>query len=52
VRRRKTDTNTQTDAENVALVAVMKAAIAAHHSGVLPKTLTDEDVPLKLRLVW
>jgi hypothetical protein len=38
-----TDTNTQNDAENVALVQVMKAAIAAHHSGVLPKTLSDED---------
>jgi hypothetical protein len=41
--QKKTDTNSQTDAENVALVTVMKAAIAAHHSGVLPKTLTDED---------
>jgi hypothetical protein len=41
--QKKTDTNTQIDAENVALVTVMKAAIAAHHSGVLPKTLSDED---------
>jgi hypothetical protein len=41
--QKKTDTNTQTDVENVALVQVMKAAIAAHHSGVLPKTLSDED---------
>jgi hypothetical protein len=34
---------TQTDVENVALVHIMKAAIAARHGGVLPKTLSDED---------
>jgi hypothetical protein len=41
--QKKTDTNTQTDVENVALVHVMKAAIAARHGGLLPKTLSDED---------
>src|SRR5450755_1524399 len=41
--QKKTDTNTQTDVENVALVRIMKAAIAARHGGVLPKTLSDND---------
>jgi hypothetical protein len=41
--QKNTDTNTRTDVENVALVHVMKAAIAARHGGVLPKTLSDED---------
>jgi hypothetical protein len=41
--QKKTDTNPQADAEDVALVQVMKAAIAARHGGALPKTLSDED---------
>jgi hypothetical protein len=41
--QKNTDTDTQTDTKNVALVQVMKAAIAARHGGVLPKTLSDED---------
>ena len=41
--KKKTDTNPQADAEDVALVQVMKAAIAARHGGTLPKTLSDED---------
>ena len=35
--------NTQVDSEQAALANVMKAAIAARHGGVLPKTLADED---------
>jgi hypothetical protein len=35
--------DTQVDPEQAALVNVMKAAIAARHGGVLPKTLSDED---------
>jgi hypothetical protein len=34
---------TQVDSEQAALVNVMKAAIAARHGGVLPKTPSDED---------
>jgi hypothetical protein len=34
------------DAEQAALVKVMKAAIAARHGGVLPKALSDEDARL------
>jgi hypothetical protein len=41
--QKKTDTNPAADAEDVALVQVMKAAIAARHGGALPKTLSDED---------
>jgi hypothetical protein len=41
--QKKTDNNTQVDSGQAALVNVMKAAIAARHGGVLPKTLTDED---------
>jgi hypothetical protein len=41
--RKKIDNDTQVDSEQAALVNVMKAAIAARHSGVLPKTLSDED---------
>jgi hypothetical protein len=41
--QKKTDTNPQADAEDVALVQVMKAAIAARHGGALPKTLSDEN---------
>ena len=41
--KKKTNTNPQADAEDVALVQVMKAAIAARHGGALPKTLSDED---------
>jgi hypothetical protein len=41
--QKKTDTNPQADAEDVALVQVMKAAIAARHGGALPKTVSDED---------
>ena len=33
----------QVDSEQAALVSVMKAAIAARHGGVLPKTPSDED---------
>jgi hypothetical protein len=33
----------QVDSEQAALVNVMKAAIAARHGGVLPKTPSDED---------
>jgi hypothetical protein len=43
VAQKKTDTNTEVDAEQAALVKVMKAAIAARHGGVLPKTVSDED---------
>jgi hypothetical protein len=35
--------DTEVDSEQAALVNVMKAAIAARHGGVLPKTLSDED---------
>jgi hypothetical protein len=41
--RKKLDTDTEVDAEQAALVKVMKAAIAARHGGVLPKTVSDED---------
>lgn len=41
--QRKIDDDTQVDSEQAALVNVMKAAIAARHGGVLPKTLSDED---------
>ena len=41
--QKKTDNDTQVDSEQAALVNVMKAAIAARHGGVLPKTPTDED---------
>jgi hypothetical protein len=41
--QKKTDTDTEFDAEQAALVKVMKAAIAARHGGVLPKTVSDED---------
>jgi hypothetical protein len=41
--QKKTDNKTQVDSGQAALVNVMKAAIAARHGGVLPKTLTDED---------
>jgi hypothetical protein len=34
---------TQVDSEQAALVNVMKAAIAARHGGVLPKTPSDDD---------
>jgi hypothetical protein len=39
----KTDTDMEVDWEQAALVKVMKAAIAARHGGVLPKTVSDED---------
>jgi hypothetical protein len=35
--------DTQVDSEQIALVNVMKTAIAARHGGVLPKTPSDED---------
>jgi hypothetical protein len=41
--QKKIDNDTQVDSEQAALVNVMKAAIAARHSGVLPKTPSDED---------
>jgi hypothetical protein len=41
--RKKKDNDTQVDSEQAALVNVMKAAIAARHGGVLPKTPSDED---------
>ena len=41
--QKKTGTDTEFDAEQAALVKVMKAAIAARHGGVLPKTVSDED---------
>jgi hypothetical protein len=41
--QKKVDDNTQVDLEQTALVNVMKAAIAARHGGVLPKTVSDED---------
>ena len=41
--RKKIDTDTEVDAEQAALVKVMKAAIAARHGGVLPKTVSDGD---------
>jgi hypothetical protein len=41
--QKKTDNDTQVDSEQAALANVMKAAIAARHGGVLPKTLSDED---------
>jgi hypothetical protein len=44
----KTD-NTEVDWEQVALVKVMKAAIAARHGGVLPKTVSDEDASVASR---
>jgi hypothetical protein len=39
----KIDNDAQVDSEQAALVNVMKAAIAARHGGVLPKTPSDED---------
>lgn len=41
--QKKIDNDTQVDSEQATLVNVMKAAIAARHGGVLPKTLSDED---------
>ena len=41
--QKKTDNDTRVDSEQAALVNVMKAAIAARHGGVLPKTPSDED---------
>jgi hypothetical protein len=41
--QKKIDNDTQVDSEQAALVNVRKAAIAARHGGVLPKTLSDED---------
>jgi hypothetical protein len=41
--QKKIHNDTQVDSEQAALVNVMKAAIAARHGGVLPKTLSDED---------
>jgi Asp-tRNA(Asn)/Glu-tRNA(Gln) amidotransferase A subunit family amidase len=41
--RKKTDTDVEVDAEQAAIVKVMKAAIAARHGGILPKTVSDED---------
>jgi hypothetical protein len=41
--QKRVDDGTQVDSEQVALVNVMKTAIAARHGGVLPKTLSDED---------
>jgi hypothetical protein len=41
--QKKIDSDTQVDLEQVALVNAMKAAIAARHGGVLPKTPSDED---------
>jgi hypothetical protein len=41
--QKKIDNDTQVDSEQAALANVMKAAIAARHGGVLPKTLSDED---------
>jgi hypothetical protein len=40
---KKIDNETQVDSEQAALVNVMKAAIAARHGGVLPRTPSDED---------
>ena len=41
--QRKINNDAQVDSEQAALVSVMKAAIAARHGGVLPKTPSDED---------
>lgn len=41
--QKKIDNDTQADSEQAALVNVMKAAIAARHGGLLPKTPSDED---------
>jgi hypothetical protein len=41
--QKKINNDTQVDSEQSALVNFMKAAIAARHGGVLPKTPSDED---------
>jgi hypothetical protein len=41
--QKKINNDAQVDSEQAALVSVMKAAIAARHGGVLPKTPSDED---------
>jgi hypothetical protein len=41
--QKKTDTDTQSEADKAALVKVMKDAVAARHGGVLPKTMSEED---------
>ena len=41
--QKKINNDTEVNSEQAALVNVMKAAIAARHGGVLPKTLSDED---------
>lgn len=48
------DTNAQTDTEKAALAKVMKDAVAAHHGGVLPKTMSQSDlaVSIKAALKW
>jgi hypothetical protein len=47
--KKKTYTDTEIDTEQAALVKVMKAAIAARHGGVLPKTVSDEDARVASR---
>jgi hypothetical protein len=42
--QKRIDNDTQVDTEQAALVNIMKAAIAARHGGVLPKTPSNEDV--------
>ena len=42
--QKRIDNDTQADTEQAALVNIMKAAIAARHGGVLPKTPSNEDV--------
>jgi hypothetical protein len=40
----KTDNETQTDADKAALIKVIKDAVAARHGGVVPKTMSEDDI--------
>ena len=40
----KIDNDAQTDADKAALIKVMKDAVAARHGGVLPKTMSEDDI--------